>query len=214
MTALIAGAGGGGGFGKGGGGGAARTPTTARDSLDSRQYAQLVDLVSEGEIAGLKDGFKGIYLDNTPLQNPDGTYNFQNVTVYTREGTQNQDAIPFAGAIEDERGVGVTVRNDGPVTRTITDSQTDAVRITITVPRLEEITNQGDTVGQSFRLQIQIQYNGGGFTTVIDDTVSGRTGDPYQKAYLLVLTGAFPVDVRMVRISGDSNDLRRSNEFT
>jgi predicted phage tail protein len=71
--------------------------------------------------------------------------------------------IPFAGEIEDERGVGVTVRNDGPVTRTITDSQTDAVRITISVPRLEQITNTGDTVGESFRLQIQIQYNGGGF---------------------------------------------------
>ena len=214
MSALIAGAGGSGGFGKGSKGGGARTPTTARDSLDSRQYAELIDLVSEGEIQGLKDGFKSIYLDNTPLQNPDGTYNFQNVTVYTRNGTQNQDAIPFAGEIEDERGVGVTVRNDGPVTRTITDSQTDAVRITISVPRLEFITNEGDTVGESFRLQIQIQYNGGGFTTVIDDTVSGRTGDPYQKAYLVNLGGTFPVDVRMVRITGDSNDLRRSNEFT
>ena len=211
MTQLIAGGGGG---GKGGGGGGARTPTTARDSLDSRQYAELIDLVSEGEIQGLKDGFKSIFLDNTPLQNPDGTFNFQNVTVYTREGTQNQDLIPFANEIEDERPVGVTVRNDGPVTRTITDSQTDAVRITITTPRLEEITNEGDTVGQSFSLQIQIQYNGGGFSTVIDDTVSGRTGDPYQKAYLVNLTGAFPVDVRIVRTTPDSNDMRKANEFT
>ena len=78
MTELIAGAGGGAGGKGGGGGGAARTPTTERDGLDSRQYAELIDLISEGEIAGLKDGFKSIYLDNTPLQNPDGTYNFQN----------------------------------------------------------------------------------------------------------------------------------------
>jgi predicted phage tail protein len=211
MTALIAGAGGGG--GKGGGGGGARTPTTASDSLNSRQYAELIDLISEGEIQGLKDGFKSIYVNNTPLQNPDNSYNFQNVTVYTRNGTQNQDAIPFAGEIEDERGVGVTVRNDGAVTRTITDSQTDAVRITIGVPRLEFITNEGDTVGESFRLQIQIQYNGGGFSTVIDDTVSGRTGDPYQKAYLVNLSGTFPVDVRMVRLTADSIDLRKANEF-
>jgi hypothetical protein len=214
MTKLIAGAGGGGGGKGGGGGGAARTPTTERDGLDSRQYAELIDLISEGEIAGLKDGLKSIYLDNTPLQNTDGTFNFQNVTVYTREGTQNQDLIPFASEIEDERSVNVTVRNDGPVTRTITDSQTDAVRITITVPRLEQITNEGDTVGQSFSLQIQIQYNGGGFTTVISDTVSGRTGDPYQKAYLVNLNGAFPVDVRMVRTTADSGDLRLSNAFT
>jgi predicted phage tail protein len=211
MTALIAGAGGGG--GKGGGGGGARTPTTASDSLNSRQYAELIDLISEGEIQGLKDGFKSIYVNNTPLQNPDNSYNFQNVTVYTRNGTQNQTAIPFAGEIEDERGVGVTVRNDGAVTRTITDSQTDAVRITIGVPRLEFITNEGDTVGESFRLQIQIQYNGGGFSTVIDDTVSGRTGDEYQKAYLVNLSGTFPVDVRMVRLTADSIDLRKANEF-
>jgi hypothetical protein len=210
MSDLVIGAGGGGGKG---GGGAARTPTTQRDGLDSRQFAELIDLISEGEIAGLKDGLKSIYLDNTPLQNPNGTYNFQNVTIYTRNGTQNQDAIPFASEIEDERSVGVIVRNDGPVTRTITDSQTDAVRITITVPRLEQITDQGDTVGQSFNLQIQIQYNGGGFTTVISDTVSGRTGDPYQKAYLVNLSGTFPVDVRLVRTTADSNDLRLANAF-
>jgi hypothetical protein len=212
VTALIAGAGGVGG-GKGGGGGGARTPTTARDSLDSRQYAEVLDLVSEGEIEGLKDGFKSIFLDNTPLQNPDGSFNFQNVTVYTRNGTQNQDAIPFAGEIEDERPVNVTVRNDGPVTRTITDSQTDAVRITINVPRLERITNEGDTVGESFRLQVQVQYNGGGFSAVIDDTISGRTGDPYQRQYLIPLTAVFPVDIRLVRITGDSNDIRLSNAF-
>jgi hypothetical protein len=202
------------GGGKGGGGGAARTPTTARDSLDSTQYAQLIDLISEGEIVGLKDGFKSIFLDNTPLQNPDGSFNFQNVTIYTRNGTQNQDAIPFAGVVEDERPVGVTVRNDGAVTRTITDSQTEAVRVTITVPRLERITNEGDTVGESVRLQIAIQYNGGGYTTVIDDTISGRSGDLYQRDYLVGLAGAFPVDVRVTRITPDSNDLRLANEFS
>lgn len=211
MSQLIIGAGGGGG-GKGGSRGA-RTPTTARDSLESTQYARIVDLISEGEIQGLVDGFKSIYFDNTPVQNPDGSFNFQNVEIYTRNGTQSQAPIPFAGEIEDERPVNVTVRNDGPVTRTITDSQTEAVRITINVPRLERITDQGDTVGESARLQIQIQYNGGGFNTVIDDTIAGRTGDPYQRDYLVNLSGAFPVDVRVVRITPDSSDLRIANEF-
>lgn len=209
----IIGAGGGGG-GKGGGGGAARTPTTARDSLDSTQYAQIIDLISEGEIAGLKDGFRSIFLDDTPLQNPDGSFNFQNVTIYTRNGTQIQDAIPFAGVVEDERPVGVTVRNDGPVTRSITDSQTEAVRVTVTVPRLERITNEGDTVGEAVQLQIAIQYSGGPFTTVIDDVIAGRSGDLYQRDYLIGLSGAFPVNVRVTRITPDSNDLRTANEFS
>lgn len=209
---MIRGAGGGG-MGKGGGG-TARTPTTARDSLDSTQYANLLDLISEGEIQGLVNGLQSIYLDNTPIQNPDGSFNFQNVTVYTRNGTQNQSPIPFAGTIEDERAVGVTVRNDGPVTRTITDPQTEAVRLTITVPRLERITNEGDTVGESVGLHIAVQYNGGGFVTVIGDTIAGRTGDAYQRDYLVNLEGAFPVDIRVTRITPDSTDLRLANEFS
>ena len=210
---LIAGAGGSmGGGGKGGGGGA-RTPTTTRDSLDSRQYAELIDAISEGEIQGLKDGLRSIYLDNTPLQNPDGSFNFQNVSVYVRNGTQNQDLIPFAGEIEDERSVGVTVRNDGPVTRTITDSQTDAVRVTIGIPRLEELNSKGDALGQSVRFQIQLQYNGGGFGVAVDDTITGRTADPYARDYLINLGGAFPVDVRLARISPDSSDMRLANAF-
>lgn len=210
MSDLVRGAGGGGGKG---GGGSARTPTTQRDGLDSRQYAELIDLISEGEIAGLKDGLKSIFLDNTPLQNPDGTFNFQNVELYTRNGTQNQDAIPFAGEIEDERSVGITVRNDGPVTRTITDSQTDAVRITINIPRLERITDTGDTVGEAIGLQIQLQNSGGGFFIAVRDVISGRTGDPYKRAYLVNLTGPFPVNVRLVRENADSNDLRVANAF-
>ena len=53
-------------------------------TLRSRAYARIMDLVSEGEIEGLVDGAKSIYLDGTPLQNADGSFNFQNVTYDTR----------------------------------------------------------------------------------------------------------------------------------
>ena len=101
-----AGAGGGGG-GKGGGAQsqpAPRTPTTDPDSLNSKQYAQVLDLISDGEIEGLKNGYQSIFIDNTPLQNADGTYNFQNVSIATRNGTQNQTYIPGTSDVEDERG--------------------------------------------------------------------------------------------------------------
>ena len=66
----IAGAGGGGGGGKGGGGGG-HTPTEADDSLQSKQFANVLDLISEGEIEGLDDGNKSIFFDGTPLQAAD-----------------------------------------------------------------------------------------------------------------------------------------------
>ena len=58
---------GGGGGGKGGGG-STHTPTEADDSLQSKQFASVLDLLCEGPIQGLDDGYKSIYLNGTPVQ--------------------------------------------------------------------------------------------------------------------------------------------------
>jgi hypothetical protein len=210
----IAGAGGGGDSGKGGGGSSTRTPTEAADNLNSTAYAKLIDLLCEGEIQGLRDGLKSIYLNNTPLQNPDDSYNFQNVTVVTRSGTQNQSYIPGFDDVSDEKGVGVTVQQATPVVRSITDTTVNAVRVTITVPSLQSFNDQGDINGTSVRLQIAVQYNGGGYTTVIDDTISGRTADSYQRDYLVNLSGAFPADIKVTRITADSGSAKLQNAFS
>ena len=206
----------GGGMGKGGGG-SSRTPSTAPDSLDSRQYANVIDLISEGEIEGLADGFKSIFLNNTVLQNPDGSYNFQDVTIYTRNGTQNQAYIPLGGGVEDEKPVGLTVVKNVPQVRTITDVDVDSVRITIAIPSLQQINStNGDTSGASVRLQIAVQYQGGGYTTKIDDTISGRTADEYRKDYLIALVRPNPsdiVDIKVTRITDDSTDSLLTNAF-
>jgi predicted phage tail protein len=204
----IVGAGGGGGGGKGGGGGSSeqRTPTEAGDNLNSTQYASVLDLISEGEIQGLKNGLQSIYLNNTPVQNPDGSLNFQNLTVQVRNGTQAQSYIPGTDLIEDEKPVGIQVLQATPIIRTITDANVDAARVSITVPQLQRFTDQGDIVGSVFRLQIAVQYNGGGYTTVIDDTIAGRSADQYQRDYLVNFAGAKPVDIRVTRVTADSSE--------
>jgi predicted phage tail protein len=223
----IIGAGGGGGKG---GGGSSRTPTTAKDSLDSRQYANVLDLISEGEIEGLADGFKSVFINNTVLQNPDGSFNFQDVEIYTRNGTQNQSYIALGSkvsggnytpptlGVEDEKPVGITVLKDVPQVRTITDLDVDAVRVTIAIPSLQRIdTRTGDTLGANVRLQIAVQYQGGGYTTKIDDTITGRTGDEYRKDYLIELQRpnlTDIVDIKVTRITGDSNDALLTNAFS
>jgi hypothetical protein len=209
----IAGAGGGGSSSKGGGG-TTYTPTEAGDNLNSSQFATLIDLISEGEIQGLKDGAKSIYVNNTPLQNADGSYNFQGVTVDTRNGTQNQSYIPITADVENEKPVSVQVQAGVPIVRSITSSTVNAVRVTITVPALQQFADNGDIVGSSFGLQIDVQYNGGGYVAAVIDTVSGRSGDQFQRDYVINISGAFPVDVRVSRTTADSGSAKIQNAFS
>ena len=81
------------GGGKGGGGGSA--PTEDPNTLHSTGSAQVIDLVSEGEIEGLVDGAKSIFFDDTPLQDSAGNYNFEDVVWDARQGAQGQAYIPL-----------------------------------------------------------------------------------------------------------------------
>ena len=208
----IAGAGGGG--GKGGGGGT-RTPTEADDTLQSVQFANVLDLISEGEIQGLDDGNKSIFLDNTPVQNPDGSNNFSGYTVVTRNGTQQQTHIPGDfGSTQSERSVNVEVRNGSPITQTVQGQNVDRLRVTLTIPSLQIIEDDGDIIGHSVQIKIQVQYDGGGFNDVLpggSDTISGKSSNRYQRDYMINLTSSTNVQVRMIRVSADETSNRRAS---
>ena len=214
------------------------SPTRAPDTLNSRQFATIQDLLSEGEIegfatpskAGLTKGStaynnaaqKDIFLNNTPILNSSASntnhqttdFNFQNVEFTPRFGTSNQQHIAGIESSQSLTGVGVTVTNSSPVTRQITNTNVDAAKVTITFPQLQKATDEGDLLGSTVQLKIQIQYNGGGFNDVLSDTITGRTADAYQKEYRVNLTGAFPVDVRVVRVTADSTSSKLVDAFT
>ena len=222
---FIAGSGGG---GKSGGG---DPPTIAEDNLHSKQFATLLDLISEGEIEGFsspsKEGRtkgttaylnaakKDIFLDDTPIlsstadsTNPqDVDFNHQNVDLDIRFGTNPQTKMSKVSGSASLFTVGVNVENGTPITRQLTNnSDLDAVKVTVTVPVLQVIEDDGDIVGNQVSFDIQLQYNGGGFTTVHSDTIRGRTADAYNREYRVALTGAHPVDVRLVKTTANSTD--------
>ena len=200
---LIIGAGGGG--GKGGGGGGQRVAQESPDNLRSRAFAKVLDLVSEGEIEGLVDGFKSVYLDDTPVQNPDGSYNFSGIAIYATNGTQAQSSIPGFGGVENEVIVNTQIKANQPVTRTISDADVDAIRVKISIPQLTfQNTSNGDLTGTDVTIAIDVQNNGGGFAQVVYDTVSGKTTTRYQRDYYIALPGSGPWEVRVRRITADS----------
>ena len=216
------------GGGKGGGG---DPPTISPDNLHSKQFATLLDLISEGEIEGFasasKEGRvkgttayknaakKDIFLDDTPIlaSTADSTdpqavdFNHQNVDLDIRFGTDPQTKMSKVSGSASLFNVGVEVKNGVPITRQLTNnSNLDAVKVTVTVPVLQILEDDGDIVGSQVTFDIQLQYNGGGYTTVHSDTITGRTADAYNKEFRLELTGAHPIDVRIVKTSADSTD--------
>jgi predicted phage tail protein len=210
MTEVIIGAGGG---GKGGGGASARVAQEAPDSLRSKAYARVVDLISEGEIEGLVDGLQSVYLDDTPIQNADGTTNFSGVTLETRDGTQQQSYVPGFSSVENEVPVGVEIKASQPVVRSITDPDVDAVRIKVSVGQLtNQDTTNGDLNGSAVSFSIDRQVSGGGFVEVINDTISGKTTTKYQRSYYVPLTGNGPWEIRVRRITADSTSSAIQNK--
>jgi predicted phage tail protein len=213
-------------------------PTRAPDTLHSRQFATFLDLISEGEIEGFasasKEGrtqgttaynnaaLKDVFLNDTPVlkstadsTNPPTTdFNFQDVTFNPRFGTSGQTKVEGIESSSSITAVGVTVTQSSPVTRQITNSNVDAVNVTITLPQLQKATDQGDLLGSSVSLKIAVQYNSGGYTDVISDTITGRSADAYQRDYRVNLTGAFPVDIRVTRVTADSSDTSLQDAFT
>ena len=205
-------------------------PTRTPDNLHSRQFATFLDLISEGEIEGFasasKEGLtkgttsynnaalKDVFLNDTPIlkstansANPSTTdFNYQDVTFNPRFGTSGQAKIEGIESSSSLSVVGVTVTASSSVTRQITNTDVDAVNVTITIPQLQKATDKGDLLGSSVQYKISVQYNSGGYTDIITDTVTGRTADAYQRDYRINLTGAFPVDIRVSRLTPDSTD--------
>lgn len=197
--------------GKGGGG---RAAVEAPDTRRSVQTAQVVDLWCEGEIQGLVNGLKSVYLDGVPLQNADGSMNFENVLFAHTLGTQGQGALPGFDTVQNEVAVGVTVPFAAPVTRTITNPAVDAVRVTLAVPQLtNQSTATGDLNGSTFEYAIEIQSAGGGFVERARATLTDKVTSVYKFSRKLELSGPAPWDIRVKRISADSGSSAIVNAF-
>jgi len=210
-------------------------PNLPKDALQSKQFQTLIELLGSGEIEGFPSatGSKGsteyntsalkdVFLNGTQvLQQAAGTspndedFNFQNISFEPRFGTSDQTAIAGITETESETSVGVTVTQSTPVSRQITDTNIDAVRVTIGFPTLQKFEDNGDINGAEVSLTIQTIENDGTTTTVITDTVKGRTASTYFRDYKINLPSgtSFPVTIRVNRTTADSTETTLQDSF-
>ena len=214
-------------------------PYRAPDTLHSRSFATIHDLISEGEIEGFasasKEGLtkgttayqnaslKDVFLDDTPILQSsatsaspaDGDFNFQDVTFKSEFGTSSQGAMSGIPAeTRSPKSVAVTVTTSAPVTRQIANTNVDAVIVTLTWPQIQVAEDDGDVRGDTVDYKIQLQHDSGGFVDKIVASVSGRTADAYARDHRIELTSGYTtVDIRVVRVTADSTDSARVNSF-
>ncbi|MGZ3743537.1 MAG: host specificity protein J [Pseudobdellovibrionaceae bacterium] len=195
------------------GGGSVRVAQEDQDSLRSVAFAQVLDLISEGEIEGLVNGMQSIFLDSTPLENPDGSLNFEGVLIDFRPGSQHQTYIPGFPNAENEVNVGVEVKASAPVVRSISTPNIDAIYIKISLPQLTyQDPSTGDLRGSTVAFAIEVNSNSSGWVQKANDTIIGKCVSKYQKSYRIDLPAVGPHQVRVRRITADSTQSILNNK--
>nr|DAF33722.1 MAG TPA: tail protein [Bacteriophage sp.] len=190
-------------MGKGGGG--AHTPVEAKETGRSKQLVKIVEILSDGEVAGLANGMKSVYLDNTPVQNSNNSYNFKNFSLQGRVGSQVQGVLGGFNTSEKEVSVGAQVKNNLPITRTITDSKVSRLRFTIGVQSLSSVEENGDIKETEVNLAITI----GG--TVYPVTIFGKYSSQYLQQHTFKNLPPVPFTIKVERLTADSNSQRLQN---
>lgn len=194
-----------------GGGGSTRTPTEDQDNLHSIAYASVIDLVSAGPIHGFVDQFhplRSVYLDNTPIQNEDGSLNFQDVQLEFRAGTQDQRYIPGFPSAESTASVNVELRSDQPFTRAIQNVHISGVRVGLSVRGLkQQSTETGDISGYRVEYVIELSTDGSAFAEVLRAAFDGKTTQQYSRSHRIDLPRATAGwSVRVRRLTPNSSN--------
>ena len=206
-----------GGKGGGKGGGAGQPAKEDPDSLFSKANARVLDLICEGEIEGLVDGAKSIYLNETALQNSDNSYNFEDVSWEQRTGQQSQTYVGGFTSVESGVAVGTQLKKGapGPIVRSINNPNLDAVSVTLYTPSLTVQNKEtGDMHGSSVSYKVYIKYDSGSFVERVKSTMEGKTTKKYERQHRINLSGSFTVvTIKVERITDDAADLSTQNSL-
>lgn len=168
-----------------------RQPKIANDTTASKTYARLQYGMSEGEVEGLANGFKSIFLDDTPVESDSGARSFQDVTLDFRSGTNDQTYMEGFESIASEAAVGVELKSDTPWVKGITNLNLDAVIVRVRFGALKkQDPSNGDVSGIVIDYSIEVQTDGGAWELMLDTKMSGKTSANYERTHRIGLPKA------------------------
>ena len=183
-----------------------KTPTEAPDSLRSVAIAKMLIAIGEGEFEGTPTA-RDIYLDNTPLQDPQGNMNFPNVKWEWRTGAVDQTYIQGIPSVENETTIGTELRSGTPWVRSISNTQLSAVRVRFAWPALQSVDADGNINGYRIEYKVELAIDGGAYQQVMSEAVDGKTTSVYERTRRIDLPKATTGWLmRITRITSNQNN--------
>lgn len=181
--------------------------TASANTLRSKTRAGIILAIGEGPIKGLTNGAKSIFLNKTPLENADGSLNFENVFWQFHNGYPDDGHFNGFNSVATPFTVNAPVKkNLGGVTRTIVEPLADAVKVIMRLDALFSVNDKGAMRTTSVSYGIDLRPAGGAWTRQLtNEIVNEKCTSPTQIEHRIELPlGGAPWDVRVVRLTNDT----------
>ncbi|MFC2305542.1 MAG: phage tail protein [Neisseria elongata] len=195
--------------------GGSATPYEAPNTLNSAQSLRIIDAVCEGEIRGFANGndapWKSVFLNDTPVQNADGSFNFKGLAGFFLRGTPDQPYIPGFDVSERTVAVSAEVKKSTPIVRAVTDKLVGRLRVTLGVDRNFQVQGNGDTLAAHTVLRVEL-VNKDGVRAVESVTFSERAGGVYYQDVLFDQLPEAPFNIRVSRLTDDAASDKTGNK--
>ena len=172
-------------------------PVEQEDNLISLNKVKVLLAVADGEVDH-NFSMKDLYLADVPVQNQDGSYNYEGVRAEFRAGTQYQDYIAGLDGANSEIQASREITNDTPYIIAVNNTQLSAIRVKLYWPRLVKQESNGDLNGTTCEYAIDISVNGGAYQEYTRGVANGKTTTGYDRSIRVNLPAEF--DSALVRI--------------
>lgn len=198
-----------------GGSSSTRTPVEMPDNLISKDKVKLLLAVSDGEVVN-DFSMKQLHFGGVPVQNEDGTYNYEGVIAEFRPGTQTQDYIQGFSESSAEFQVAREVTHNTPYTLTVSNKNLSAIRFRLLWPRVLTQKDNGDMVGSVVEYKIEMAVDGASYQTYLTGKIDGKnTTGGYDRSIRVNLPQNFTsqVLIRVNRVTPDADGVKVVDAF-
>ena len=192
-----------------------RTPVEMPDNLISKDKIKLLLAVSDGEVVN-DFSLKQLHFGGVPVQNEDGTFNYEGVIAELRPGTQTQDYIQGFSESSAEFQVAREVTHNTPYTLTVSNKNLSAIRFRLLWPRVLTQKDNGDMVGSVVEYKIEMAVDGASYQTYLTGKIDGKnTTGGYDRSIRVNLPQNFTsqVLIRVSRVTPDADGVKVVDAF-